>query len=107
MASAIRDMGGVHRPRRGGDYLLSRPLRIPPMYNANMQFGHGTLRASAHFSGDFLFVIGVEGSCKVTQGSCNIDINLSNMLFDAAHIVAGGLRVGMVMGVTMGRRHSS
>ena len=69
---AVRDMGGCSIDLDGGEYRISRPLVLPE-YNANMQFGHGSLVATPHFSGDFLFVIGVEGSCKVPQGSCNID----------------------------------
>ena len=67
---AIRDMGGCDIDLGGGEYLISRPLVLPE-YNANMQFGRGSLVASSDFDGDFLFVIGIEGSCKVPQGRTN------------------------------------
>ena len=60
-----------------------------------MQFGHGSL-VTPHFSGDFLFVIGVEGSCKVPQGSCNIDINFPELFLDGSH-VASGMQINNVM----------
>ena len=66
-----------------------------------MQFGHGTLVAMPDFEGDFLFVIGIDGSCKVPQGSCNIDINFPELFLDGAH-VASGMQINNVMGVTIG-----
>ena len=109
MASAIRDLGGVTLDLAGGDYLLSRPLRIPPMVG-NLHVRDGTLRASATFSADeWLLNVGNATTCKPKlpsgkpdgQASCNEGITVSNMLFDAAHIAAGGLRVGMVMGTVV------
>ena len=97
---AVRDMGGCSIDLDGGEYRISRPLVLPE-YNANMQFGHGSLVAAPHFSGDFLFVIGVEGSCKVPQGSCNIDINFPELFLDGSH-VASGMQINNVMGVTIG-----
>lgn len=66
-----------------------------------MQFGRGSLVASPAFDGDFLFVVGVAGSCHVPQGSCNIDINFPELFLDGAH-VASGLQINNVMGVTVG-----
>jgi hypothetical protein len=97
---AIRDMGGCSIDLGGGEYRISRPLVLPE-YNANMQFGHGSLVASPDFRGDFLFVIGVEGSCRVPQGSCNADINFPELFLDGAH-VASGMQINNVMGVTIG-----
>ena len=50
-------------------------LRLQPEMNANMQFGHGSLVAAPDFEGEFLFVVGVKGSCHIPQGSCNIDVS--------------------------------
>ena len=50
-------------------------LLLQPEMNANMQFGHGSLVAAPDFEGEFLFVVGVKGSCHIPQGSCNIDVS--------------------------------
>ena len=71
---SIRDMGGCDIDLGGGEYRISQPIVLPE-YNANMQFGRGSIVAAPGFVGDFLFVIGIKGSCRVPQGSCNIDIN--------------------------------
>jgi len=85
----------------GGEYLLSRPLVIPEM-NANMQLGGGSLVAGPGFPADsFLIVVGVEGSCRVPQGSCNIDINFPELFIDGAKR-ASGMQINNVMGVTIG-----
>lgn len=101
----IRDMGGCDIDLEGGEYLISRPL-ILPEFNANMQFGHGSLVASKSFvadpeAGAFLFVIGKHGSCHIPQGSCNIDINFPELFLDGAR-VASGMQINNVMGVTIG-----
>ena len=46
-------------------------------------------------------VVGVEGSCKVPQASCNIDINFPELFLDGAR-VASGMQINNVMGVTIG-----
>jgi hypothetical protein len=97
---AILDMGGCDIDLGGGEYRISRPLVLPE-YTANMQFGRGSLVAAPEFKGDFLFVIGVKGSCRVPQGSCNIDINFPELFLDGAH-VASGMQINNVMGVTIG-----
>ena len=93
-------MGGCSIDLEGGEYRISKPLvlvRTPasaplcrsspvlhdgrgmlllqPEMNANMQFGHGSLVAAPDFEGEFLFVVGVKGSCHIPQGSCNIDVS--------------------------------
>lgn len=93
-------MGGCDIDLGGGEFRISRPLVLPEM-NANMQFGRGSLVASPDFAGDFLFVVGVDGSCEVPQGSCNIDINFPELFLDGAH-VASGMQINNVMGVTIG-----
>jgi hypothetical protein len=99
---AIRDMGGCEIDLEGGEYRISKPLVLPE-YNANMQFGHGSLVAGPEWknSSDFLFVIGIQGSCTVPQGSCNIDINFPELFLDGAH-KASGMQINNVMGVTIG-----
>ena len=91
-------MGGCSIDLEGGEYRISKPLvlvrtlalrcrsasgfadgrgmlRAQPEMNANMQFGHGSLVAAPDFEGEFLFVVGVKGSCHIPQGSCNIDVS--------------------------------
>eukprot|EP01063_Lacrimia_lanifica_P012907 TRINITY_DN1959_c1_g1_i4.p1 TRINITY_DN1959_c1_g1~~TRINITY_DN1959_c1_g1_i4.p1 ORF type:complete len:471 (+),score=87.65 TRINITY_DN1959_c1_g1_i4:73-1485(+) len=96
----IRDMGGCIVDLAGGEYIISRPVVLPE-YLANMEFGGGSLVASPEFEGDFLFVIGVEGSCRVPQASCNIDINFPNLYLDGRGS-ASGMQINNVMGVTIG-----
>jgi hypothetical protein len=97
---AIRDMGGCDIDLGGGEYRISKPLTLPE-YNANMQFGRGSLVASPEFVGDFLFIIGIKGSCRVPQGSCNIDINFPELFLDGSHVTSG-MQINNVMGVTIG-----
>ena len=109
MASNITDLGGATLDLSGGTYLISRPLVIPPGVG-NAQIVRGTLRAAPSFpSSRWLVEIGsVSCAPKLpsgkpdTQGSCNEFINLSEMMFDAMHVAAGGVRVAKVMGTTLG-----
>ena len=41
------------------------------------------------------------GSCKVPQGSCNIDLNFPELFIDGSH-VASAVQINNVMGVTIG-----
>lgn len=93
----------------GGTYLISAPLVIPPLFG-NAAIVGGTLRASPTFPADrWLVEIGnvscipklADGSVDV-QGSCGQFFNLNDMMFDAGHVAAGGVRVGKVMGTTIG-----
>lgn len=101
----VADMGGCAIDLGGGEYRISRPVVIPE-YNANMQLGHGSIVADPAFAPPdgtppFLIVIGVDGSCQVPQGSCNIDLNFPELFLDGRH-VAGGMQINNVMGVTIG-----
>ena len=109
MASNITDLGGVTLDLSGGTYLISAPLVVPPGYG-NAQIVRGTLRAAPNFpSARWLVEIG-STTCTPRlpngkpdgQGSCNEFINLSEMMFDASHIAAGGIKVSKVMGTTIG-----
>ena len=99
---SVRDMGGCSIDLQGGEYRISQSL-ILPEYNANMQFGHGSLVAADDFQGDFLFIVGSneKGSCNVPQGSCNIDINFPELFLDGRHVTSG-MQINNVMGVTIG-----
>lgn len=109
MASGIFDYGGATLDLEGGQYLISQPIVIPP-FVGNVQIVRGTLRASTSFPGDrWLVMIGDKDCTPLLpsgkpdqQGSCNEFINLSEMLFDAAHVAAGGVAVAKAMGTTIG-----
>ena len=109
MASNITDLGGATLDLSGGSYLLSRPIVVPPGVG-NAQIVRGTLRAAPSFPPDrWLVEIGSVGCAPKlpsgradSQGSCNEFINLSEMMFDAMHVAAGGVRVAKVMGTTLG-----
>jgi hypothetical protein len=62
MADGIVDLGGATVDLQGGDYLISKPLRIPPCYG-NARIMRGSLRASPSFPSDgYLVVIGNESA---------------------------------------------
>ena len=100
----IRNAGGCSIDLGGGEFLLSRPVLIPE-YLGNMALGHGSLIADATpgvFPVDsFLLVVGVEGSCKVPQGSCGLDFAFPELFLDGRH-VASGIQINNVMGTTVG-----
>eukprot|EP00051_Salpingoeca_urceolata_P012150 m.150747 g.150747 ORF g.150747 m.150747 type:complete len:494 (-) comp17391_c0_seq1:77-1558(-) len=98
----IKDMGGCNVDLDGGEFLISKPIQIP-QFNANMQFGRGSIIAAPTFpQNDFLIVVGEPGrNCKYPQGSCNIDINFPELFVDGRHI-ASGMQINHVMGTTIG-----
>ncbi len=75
----IANAGGCEIDLGGGEFLLSAPVVIPE-YVGNLRLGHGSLVADdtpgVFQNGSFLVVVGVEGSCNVPQGSCNVDLGL-------------------------------
>jgi hypothetical protein len=109
MASNITDLGGATLDLSGGSYLISSPLVIPPMFG-NAQIVGGTLRASPTFPPDRWLVEIGDPSCVPrlptgqvdVQGSCGQFFNLNEMMFDASHVAAGGVRVSKTMGTTIG-----
>ena len=100
----IADAGGCTVDLGGGAWKLSAPVTIPE-YVGNLVLGHGSLFADdapgVFPANSFLLVVGVEGSCKVPQGSCNVDLAFPELFFDGRH-VASGLQVNNVMGTTVG-----
>jgi hypothetical protein len=109
MAAGIIDLGGATIDLEGGQYLLSNPLVIPPMYG-NAHIVDGTLRASSSFPpGRWLLEIGNANTCdpKLPDGkfdiqySCNEFIDASSVLLDANFVAAGGIKVERVMGTTL------
>lgn len=91
----IANAGGCEIDLGGGEFLLSKPVVIPE-YLGNMRLGHGSLVADdtpGVFPSDgFLVVVGIKGSCKVPQGSCNLDLGFPELFLDGRH-VASGLQV--------------
>ncbi len=81
--------------------MLSHPVLIPE-YVGNMRLGHGSLVADSNFpANSFLLVVGVSGSCKIPQGSCNVNLGFPELFFDGRH-VASALQINNVMGTTIG-----
>jgi len=95
-------MGGCYVDLEGGEYRISKTIDIPE-YNANMQFGFGSIVASPDFPRDaFLITVGgVTDGCNVPQGSCNIDINFPELFLDGS-ARASAMQINHVMGVTIG-----
>jgi hypothetical protein len=98
----VKDMGGCYVDLEGGEYRISKTLDIPE-YNANMQFGFGSIVAGPDFpQDDFLITVGgVSDGCKVPQASCNIDINFPELFLDGS-ARASAMQINHVMGVTVG-----
>ena len=97
----IVDAGGCTVDLGGGAWKLASPVQIPE-YVGNMVLGHGSLIADDNFPpSSFLIVVGIAGSCKVPQGSCNLDLAFPELFLDG-RTVASGMQVNNVMGTTVG-----
>lgn len=100
----IANAGGCEIDLGGGEFLVSSTVVIPE-YVGNMRLGHGSLVADdtpgVFANGTFLLRVGVEGSCNVPQGSCNVDLGFPELFLDGRH-VASGLQINNVMGTTVG-----
>lgn len=100
----IANAGGCEIDLGGGEYLLSSPIFIPE-YVGNIRLGHGSLVAddtpSVFPNSSFLIVVGVDGSCNVPQGSCNVDLGFPELFLDGRG-VASGMQINNVMGTTVG-----
>ena len=97
---AIHNAGGCLIDLDGGEYMISKTITIPE-YVANINIGHGSIASADRFTGEFLLVVGKKGSCKVPQGSCNIDINFPELFLDGRHVTSA-MQINNVMGVTIG-----
>lgn len=97
----IANAGGCTIDLGGGEFKLAAPVVVPE-YVGNINVGHGSLVADdAAFPADaFLFVVGVAGSCRIPQGSCNLAINFDELFFDGRR-VASALQINNVMGTTV------
>lgn len=112
------DLGGAVLDLSGGEYLLSRPLKIPQRY-ANFRVQRGTLVAGPSFpvsvnpshdaSNDalhYLLQIGDHGHCNSTTGgasnhNCNSNVGIQQLTLDGRG-VANGLLVADTMDVDIG-----
>ena len=85
MASGIHNLGGATLDLKGGEFLISEPIRVPPLVG-NVRIRGGTLRASATFpSHSFLIEIGGNDvTCvpKDSQGVCNEFVAVEDMFLD-------------------------
>mmetsp|Transcript_72844 Transcript_72844/g.193236 ORF Transcript_72844/g.193236 Transcript_72844/m.193236 type:complete len:559 (-) Transcript_72844:88-1764(-) len=109
-ANGIADLGGAALDLAGGAYLISAPLVVPG-HVGNLHLRQGTLRASPRFPSDrWLLTIGDPGCVSAARGSdesseaayCNQFVSVVDMLFDAAHVAAGGVHVANTMGSNIG-----
>jgi hypothetical protein len=99
----IADAGGCTIDLGGAAWMISSPILIPE-YIGNMVLGHGSLIAdnTGVFPAEsFLIQVGIAGSCKVPQGSCNVDLAFPELFLDGRH-VASGIQINNVMGTTVG-----
>lgn len=109
MADNIRSLGGATLDLDGGVYLISQPLVIPG-FLGNVGIAGGTLRATERFPQDRWLVEIGDAHCKATlasgktdqQACCNQFVKVEDVLLDAAHKAAGGVRVMHTMGATIG-----
>jgi hypothetical protein len=101
LSNGIVDLGGAVLDLAGGDYLISSPLAIPQYYG-NFRIQQGTLRASPTFpANDYLVTIG-GGDCNNSQGSCNENVGLTEVMLDCQQVCAGGLAIYTTMGANVG-----
>jgi hypothetical protein len=74
----------------------------------NLRFQRGTIRASRAFPADkYLIEIGGANCAGVlirntTQGCCNENIGIENMMLDASLVALGGLRINNTMDTVVG-----
>eukprot|EP01084_Bolivina_argentea_P153183 267116_1 len=105
LSNGIHDCGGATLDLGGGDYLISEPL-IVPLYFGNLRIVDGTLRATETFapSTSYLLIIGDNSNakCSNSQGSCNENVGVENMMFDCRQICHGGIHVIATMGCVIG-----
>ena len=103
MASGIHNLGGATLDLNGGEFMISEPIRVPPLVG-NVRIRGGTLRASSTFpSQSFLIEIGGDGCVpKDSQGVCNEFVVVEDIFLDAAHVSRGGVCVNKTMGTTIG-----
>eukprot|EP01084_Bolivina_argentea_P051220 94208_1 len=105
LANDIHDCGGAIIHLGGGDYSISSPIIIPQMYG-NLRMVYGTLRASKSFTptNSYLLIIGDDSKtkCSNSQGACNENVAIENMMFDGSHLVDGCVQVKNTMGFVVG-----
>ena len=96
MAAGVSDCGGAVLDLRGGQYLISAPVVIPPHYG-NLNVNSGTLRATPTFPANRSLV---ELGAGLTTNGVEF-VNFHEVLFDASHVAAGGLQIADCIGVTV------
>ena len=83
MADNVTDLGGVTIDMEGGEFLISAPIHVPPMFG-NLRFQRGTIRASPSFPVDSYLIEVGGGACagvlirNRSQGCCNEHIGLGS-----------------------------
>ena len=96
MGLGVNNCGGAVLDLRGGQYLISAPIVIPPHYG-NLNVNSGTLRASATFPANRSLVeVG-----SLFENDENEFINFHEVFFDSSHVAAGGLLIADCIGATV------
>ena len=99
LADWVRDCGGAVLDLQGGEYLVSAPLAIPPGYG-NLHVMQGSLLASAAFPA--LRALIEVGNMTASGAGSNIDVQLSGLFLDAAHVAAGCIHTDNLQGGVIG-----
>eukprot|EP00026_Physarum_polycephalum_P007760 Phypoly_transcript_07826.p1 GENE.Phypoly_transcript_07826~~Phypoly_transcript_07826.p1 ORF type:complete len:480 (+),score=49.66 Phypoly_transcript_07826:140-1579(+) len=103
LANGIIDLGGAVLDLAGGDYLISQPIAIPVQYG-NFLIQRGSLRATSDFPSSH-YLIEVGGiNCQNSQGACNENFGITDLMLDAQRVASGGILVGQTMGASIGPR---
>ena len=103
MGDNVTDLGGVVIDLEGGEYLLSRPIVIPPMVG-NLRIQRGTIRAlvGAFPPSSYLIEVGAAVCAQTGQGCCNEHLGFQDLVLDASHEALGGLRINNTMDTVVG-----
>jgi len=101
------DLGGAALDLKGGIYLISSPVVLPPGY-ANFKLRSGSLVAGSAFPPD-RYMVEVGGSCSgggttpgVSAKNCNTDVDIESLTLDGRATAFGGLLVNHTMNVNVG-----
>ena len=103
LAEGVKDCGGATIHLGGGDYLVSKPIIIPSMVG-NLRIIEGTIRASSDFTpsqGPQSYILNIgelNYQCNNSQGSCNENVAVENLMLDCKQNCDGGLFVTDTMG---------
>uniref|UniRef100_A0A2N9HDF8 Rhamnogalacturonase A/B/Epimerase-like pectate lyase domain-containing protein n=1 Tax=Fagus sylvatica TaxID=28930 RepID=A0A2N9HDF8_FAGSY len=92
LIEGIKNLGGAQVNLEGGNYLISRPLRLPATGLGNLMIHGGTLRASDNFATDG-YLIDLSASSTSSSSLYNYEyITLKDLMLDSSYR-GGGIAV--------------